>query len=360
MTVEEVARGLRVLTVYEGSPADRGGLEPGDIITHVDGRSIAGQSSEESTTRIKGPAGSSVRLTVRTDGKARAARRSSAPRSRSRSSRPRCGAPAGARSPTCAWPASPPARTARSAGAVRQLLKQGADGVVLDLRDNGGGLLNEAVMISSIFIPDGKIVTTRGRSRPEQVYEATGGAIDSDIPVAVLVERPQRLSVGDRDRRAAGPRSGDGGRARARSARASSRRSSRWPTAARSTSRSASTSCPAGATSAAAGSSGAPACPRTCRPRTTRRRRATRRWSPRCARRREAPGRGPPPLRARGPGRGGARQARPLLDRRPVLRARSARQRRPPAQRRPRRSGAGGLARQDRARHRAARTSRAT
>src|SRR5262245_23998901 len=52
MTVEEIERGLRglrVLTVYEGSPADRGGLKPGDIITHVDGRPIAGESSEEST-----------------------------------------------------------------------------------------------------------------------------------------------------------------------------------------------------------------------------------------------------------------------------------------------------------------------
>jgi len=43
--------------VYDGSPADRGGLRPGDVITAVDGRSIAGSSSEESTTRIKGPAG---------------------------------------------------------------------------------------------------------------------------------------------------------------------------------------------------------------------------------------------------------------------------------------------------------------
>ena len=58
---------------------------------------------------------------------------------------------------------------------------------MLDLRDNGGGLLNEAVLISSIFIPEGKIVTTRGRAKPEQVYTATGNAIDPKIPVVVLV-----------------------------------------------------------------------------------------------------------------------------------------------------------------------------
>src|SRR5919108_410085 len=66
MTVEPVDDGLRVITVYEGSPADRGGLRSGDVITHVDGRSIAGASSEESTTRIKGPAGTEVKLSVRT------------------------------------------------------------------------------------------------------------------------------------------------------------------------------------------------------------------------------------------------------------------------------------------------------
>ncbi len=71
--------------------------------------------------------------------------------------------------------------------AVDRLLARGAEGVVFDLRDNGGGLLNEAVLISSVFIPDGRIVSTKGRSRPERVYDATGGAIDEDIPVVVLV-----------------------------------------------------------------------------------------------------------------------------------------------------------------------------
>jgi carboxyl-terminal processing protease len=72
---------------------------------------------------------------------------------------------------------------------VHKLLSQGASGVVLDLRDNGGGLLNEAVQIASIFIPDGKIVSTKGRNRPEHVYDATGGAISTKIPVVVLVNQ---------------------------------------------------------------------------------------------------------------------------------------------------------------------------
>jgi carboxyl-terminal processing protease len=186
MTVEEIGRGLRVLTVYEGSPADEGGLKPGDVITHVDGRSIAGSSSEESTTRIKGPAGTPVRLTVRTDGRTRelTLRRAEVEipvvEAKMRS--------LGGRKIAHVRLAGFTSGAHGEVGdAVRRLLKEGADGVVLDLRDNGGGLLNEAVMVSSIFIPDGKIVTTKGRSRPTQVYEATGGAIDSDVPVVVLV-----------------------------------------------------------------------------------------------------------------------------------------------------------------------------
>src|SRR5918999_694099 len=186
MTVEEIDRGLRVLTVYESSPADRGGLKPGDVITHVDGRSIAGQSSEESTTRIKGPAGTSVRLTVRSKGDVRelTLRRAEVEIPVVKAEMRREGGRKVAHVRLAGFTSGAHGEVGDE---VRKLLKQGAEGVVLGLRDNGGGLLNEAVMVSSIFIPDGKIVSTRGRSRPEQVYEATGGAIDTDVPVVVLV-----------------------------------------------------------------------------------------------------------------------------------------------------------------------------
>jgi carboxyl-terminal processing protease len=206
MTVEEIERGLRVLTVYEGSPAARGGLEPGDLITHVNGRSIAGTSSEESTTRIKGPAGTPVKLTVRSGGENRelTLRRAEVqiPVVDSKMRR------AGTNEIAYVRLASFTSGAHGAVGeAVKGLVDKGADGVVLDLRDNGGGLLNEAVLVSSIFLPDGKVVTTKGRSRPTRVYEATGGAIDSDIPVVVLVnERTASASeivtgaLQDRDR----------------------------------------------------------------------------------------------------------------------------------------------------------------
>jgi carboxyl-terminal processing protease len=186
MTVEEVGRGLRVLTVYEGSPADKGGLKPGDIITHVDGKTIAGSSSEESTTRIKGPAGTPVRLTVRSKGDERelTLRRAQVEIPVVEAKMRRIDGRKIAHVRLAGFTSGAHGEVGN---AVKGLLKEGAEGVVLDLRDNGGGLLNEAVMVSSVFIPDGKIVTTKGRSRPTQVYEATGGAIDSDVPVVVLV-----------------------------------------------------------------------------------------------------------------------------------------------------------------------------
>ena len=59
---------------------------------------------------------------------------------------------------------------------------------MLDLRGNGGGLLTEAVLVSSIFIEDGKIVSVRGRRRAERTENAQGDAIDEEIPVVVLVD----------------------------------------------------------------------------------------------------------------------------------------------------------------------------
>jgi carboxyl-terminal processing protease len=190
MNVAEVKRGLRVLTVFEGSPAERGGIEPGNVITGVDGTSLEGKTSEQATALIKGPAGTEVTLTV-VDGKK--------PPRELRLERARVDVPV----VEAEMEEAPGGRkiahvqlagfTSGAHGEVREavdeLLGKGAQGVVLDLRNNGGGLLNEAVLVSSIFIPDGTIVSTDGRARPKRIFEATGNAIDTKIPVVVLVNK---------------------------------------------------------------------------------------------------------------------------------------------------------------------------
>jgi carboxyl-terminal processing protease len=72
--------------------------------------------------------------------------------------------------------------------AVEHELHRGARGIVLDLRSNGGGLVEEAQLIASIFVAKGTIVSTRGRSQPSQTLTATGDAIPAKIPVVVLVD----------------------------------------------------------------------------------------------------------------------------------------------------------------------------
>jgi carboxyl-terminal processing protease len=73
--------------------------------------------------------------------------------------------------------------------AVRRLIDRGARGVVLDLRNNGGGLLQEAVLTASVFLREGEVVvSTRSRAQGETVYEAEGGNLPQ-LPVVVLIDR---------------------------------------------------------------------------------------------------------------------------------------------------------------------------
>jgi carboxyl-terminal processing protease len=188
MTVQEIPRGLKVVTVFKGGPAAKAGVKPRDVILAVDGKSLKGKTSEQSTTLIKGRAGTPVRLTIESGGKRRDVTLKRAqvnvPVVDSRMERS-----GGHDIAYVSLAQFTSGAHGEVASALRPLLKKGADGVVFDLRDNGGGLLEEGVLVASIFIADGPIVTTRGRSRPSKTFKASGDAIDTKIPVVVLVNR---------------------------------------------------------------------------------------------------------------------------------------------------------------------------
>jgi carboxyl-terminal processing protease len=189
MVVLEHRQGLLVTGVYDDTPAAKARIKPGDLITEVNRKSIAGESSDLATARIKGRPGTSVALTVKRGpkGKPRVLRLKRAqitiPVAEGRLRR------TGGRKLGVVTLAT------FSSGAhgqlqtkLENLIKRGVEGFVIDLRHNGGGLLNEAVLVSSLFVPDGVIVSTKGRTRPRQVLRATGGAIKRK-PLVVLVDR---------------------------------------------------------------------------------------------------------------------------------------------------------------------------
>lgn len=190
MNVEEDSRGLRVTRVFEGSPAEEGGINQGDFITAVDGRSLAGVSSDVATSRIKGEAGTEVKLEVvdpeegtpRTIELTRA--KIEVPVAEGRIRRVD-----GEKYGVVALTTFSDGAHGKVREQVDRLIDDGAEGIVLDLRGNGGGLLSEAVLVSSQFIEDGLITFTKGRTRPRREFEAEGEAIDGDIPMVVLVDR---------------------------------------------------------------------------------------------------------------------------------------------------------------------------
>ena len=179
-----------VLYPFEGTPSFKAGIRPGDVILTVDGKSTDGMDSAAVATILKGARGTHVIVTMAREG-------SSKPLSfdliRDEIPRP---------SVDLSYIARPGIgyihvtqfmeTTSREVGdAVERFQKQGElHGLLIDLRGNPGGLLNEAVNMSDKFLDKGQIVVSqRGRAFPDQVYRASHGEQGPKFPIVVLVNR---------------------------------------------------------------------------------------------------------------------------------------------------------------------------
>lgn len=188
LSVSRAKRGLRVSQVFEHTPAERAGIKTGDLIIAVSGKSLAGVGPTVAADQIKGPEGTTVTITV-VDGQTGHERDLDVER-------------AAVKIPAVVSKMKHEgddkigyvrlASFTRGAhgelrDAISKLLEDGAEGVVFDLRENGGGLLDEGVLVASIFQDSGPVVTIEGRERDRQTLDATGDALDTG-PVAVLVD----------------------------------------------------------------------------------------------------------------------------------------------------------------------------
>ena len=186
LTVEPSRAGLVVTSALRG-PARQAGVRPGDIIVRIEGRPAGKLTFDQSINLIKGEKGTVVHLTVRRQN----GHRVSFTVVRSDVAVPSLSSRlvrfAGAKIGYVKLLSFPDSSADRVNEATQALVKRGAKGVILDLRDNPGGLLTEAVRTTSVFLEKGVVCTVSGLHQEETVYEVNGGAQFPRLPVTVLV-----------------------------------------------------------------------------------------------------------------------------------------------------------------------------
>lgn len=181
---------VKVVSPIEGTPAERAGIMPGDFITHVDGETVLGLTLNDAVDLMRGPVGSEITITVTREGTpepfdvkiTRETITISAVRSRLEDNAVIL------RVTTFNEQTFPNLRDqlaeqVEAAGGIDNVA-----GFILDLRNNPGGLLDQAISVTDAFLDSGEIVSTRGRDpRDSERYNATPGDLAEGKPIVVLI-----------------------------------------------------------------------------------------------------------------------------------------------------------------------------
>jgi carboxyl-terminal processing protease len=178
---------VKVVSPIDDTPAFRAGIQAGDFITHLDDKPVVGLTLNEAVEMMRGPVQSSINLTIRREGRepfdvaiTRDVIKITSVRGRAE------GEVAYVRITTFNEQTAPglEAEIKRR----RDELGDKLQGVVLDLRNNPGGLLDQAIAVSDAFLEQGEIVSTRGRDPNDaQRYNARTGDLAKGLPIVVLI-----------------------------------------------------------------------------------------------------------------------------------------------------------------------------
>ncbi len=184
---------VKVVSPFKGSPADKAGIKAGDYITHIEGKLIYGLELDEAVKQMRGPAGSAIRLSIFRPGREE---------------------PFDVSVTRGLIELEPVTHELQDGGigvisvnefsrdvgvdvneALNALKRENGgriNGLVLDLRKNPGGSLDEAVALSDLFLTEGQIVSQRGRNRRDSVYYEAESVYRGDaaagVPIIVLID----------------------------------------------------------------------------------------------------------------------------------------------------------------------------
>src|SRR6266581_4521369 len=179
---------VKVVSPIDDTPAAHAGLKPGDLITHLDGTPVQGLTLPEAVDRMRGPINSDINLTIRREGREPFDVKLTRANIKIQSVRSHI------ESKNIGYIRITSFNEQTDVGltnAMKNLKQQAGNkliGVVLDLRNNPGGLLDQAVAVSDAFLDKGEIVSTRGRRADDaQRYNARTGDIAAGLPMAVLI-----------------------------------------------------------------------------------------------------------------------------------------------------------------------------
>jgi carboxyl-terminal processing protease len=178
-----------VVSPIDETPAARAGLEAGDFITHLDGESVLGLSLSDAVDKMRGRIGSDIELTIRRKGVDSFDVTVTRDVVRIRSVRSRVEGKAGYIRVTT-FNEQTMEGVESSMTKLKEDLGDEMIGIVLDLRRNPGGLLDQAVKVSDAFLDRGEIVSTRGRKSDDaQRFNAKKGDLAEGLPIVVLINR---------------------------------------------------------------------------------------------------------------------------------------------------------------------------
>lgn len=179
---------VKVVSPIDDTPAYRAGLKPGDYIISLDGTTVVGMSLTEAVDKMRGKAGTKIKLTIRRGTEKPFDVTLKREEIKIQSVKSELKAKDVAYIRISSFSEEVDKNIEDALEKMQKETKNGVKGLVIDVRNNPGGLLDQAVAVSDLFLDSGEIVSTRSRNEEETLkYNATRGDIAEGLPIVVLI-----------------------------------------------------------------------------------------------------------------------------------------------------------------------------